>query len=103
MMKQIIFRGKRFESLAECCHYNQISIRSVYYQMKIHKVSREDALDLVFKYRDHEGRFFKTLREMCEFHHVKYNTASKRLAKGHLIKDVLSRESLRNKKAISPA
>ena len=71
--------------------------------MKIHKVSREDALDLVFKYRDHEGRFFKTLREMCEFHHVKYNTASKRLAKGHLIKDVLSRESLRNKKAISPA
>lgn len=94
-------KGKKFDSVGECCREMGINPISVHALKRKEGCSLDEALsktyDLKSKFRDHLGNGFRTLKEMCRYHGINYNVGYARYKHGMNVIDVLYPGNLKEK------
>lgn len=101
--------GKEFNSMSEMMQYYGIS-RSAFMQRLDSGMTLEEALAKPSMYLkgnpksvvDYLGNKFGSIKEMCNYHHVKIQTYRGRIYMGLSLKEALSSENMTFKKIIDP-
>ena len=97
--------GRKFESLIECCREMGLNTIDIYKRKKKYNCSLNEALNYSYaarvaaksKFKDHLGNGFRTLKEMCRYHGIDYNTGYARYKHGKDVSDVLYPGNLKEK------
>lgn len=98
--------GKQFESVKEMCEYH--GVNEVTYVSRLKRgCSLEECLSKKLLYKgsnrckrcsDHEGKQFKSIQAMCDYHGVRRGTYQRRLKAGYSLEECLSSEPKGNGK-----
>lgn len=97
---RVVCKDRIFDSVVEAARYFGICSSYITKIAKRYKITYGEAAELIadrsrHKWRDHKGNYFKTFKEMCQYHGVNYNTAQDRLYHDCDLETALSNLSLR--------
>lgn len=97
---RVICKNRVFDSVTEAAKHFNISSSYISKVARKYKITYGEAADLITdkcnrRWKDHKGNYFKTFRQMCEYHGVKFGTAQDRFYHGFDLSIVLSPFSLR--------
>ena len=97
---RVVCKTRVFDSVSEAAKHFNISSSYISKVAKKYKLTYGDAAEFIAdnrnrKWKDHEGNYFKTFRQMCEYHGVNFGTAQDRFYHGFDLSVVLSPFSLR--------
>ena len=97
---RVVCKERIFDSVTEAAKHFNISSSYITKIAKRYKITYGEAAELIadrsrYKWRDHKGNYFKTFKEMCQYHGVKFGTAQDRFYHGFDLSIVLSPLSLR--------
>lgn len=97
---RVICKTRVFDSVTEAAKQFGICSSYITKTAKKYNISYGEAADMLsdrqkHKWRDHKGNYFRTFKEMCEYHSVNYGTAQDRFYHGFDLSIVLSPLSLR--------
>ena len=97
---RVVCKDRIFDSVVEAARYFGICSSYITKIAKRYKITYGEAAELIadrsrHKWRDHKGNYFKTFKEMCQYHGVNYSTAQDRLYHDCDLETALSNLSLR--------
>lgn len=88
--------GVWYESIADACRAVHLSTGSVTSLMRKYSITASEAINMCrHRAKDHEGRYFRSMAQMCRYHGVNVSTFYNRIAEGLPLEMCLSRESFR--------
>lgn len=83
--------GVWYESIADACRAVHLSTGSVTSLMQKYSITASEAIDMCrHRAKDHEGRYFRSMAQMCRYHGVNVSTFYSRMAEGLPLKMCLS-------------
>lgn len=97
---RVVCKTRVFDSVTEAAKHFNISSSYITKTARKYKLSYGEAAEFIadkccHRWKDHKGNYFKTFKEMCEYHGVHYGTAQDRFYHGFDLSVVLSPFSLR--------
>ena len=97
---RVVCKERIFDSVRDAAKHFGICSSYITKTAKKYNISYGEAAEMLsdrqkHKWRDHKGNYFRTFKEMCDFHHVNYGTAQDRLYHDLDLEIVLSNDSLR--------
>lgn len=97
---RVICKTRVFDSVTEAAKHFNISSSYITKTARKYKLSYGEAAEFIadkcnHRWKDHKGNYFKTFKQMCEYHGVKFGTAQDRFYHGFDLSIVLSPLSLR--------
>lgn len=97
---RVICKTRVFDSVTEAAKHFNISSSYITKTARKYKLSYGEAAEFIadkcnHRWKDHKGNYFKTFKEMCEYHGVTYGTAQDRFYHDFDLSVVLSPFSLR--------
>ena len=94
--KELTIDGVWYESISDACRALHLSTGSVTSLMRKYTITASEAIDMCrHRAKDHEGRYFRSMAQMCRYHGVNVSTFYSRMAEGLPLKMCLSREGFR--------
>lgn len=97
---RVTCKTRVFDSITEAAKHFNISSSYITKTARRYKITYGEAADFLadkcyHRWKDHKGNYFKTFKQMCEYHGVHYGTAQDRFYHGFDLSIVLSPLSLR--------
>ena len=97
---RVVCKDRIFDSVVEAARYFGICSSYITKIAKRYKITYGEAAELISdkrhrRWKDHKGNYFKTFKQMCEYHGVNFGTAQDRFYHGFDLSIVLSPLSLR--------
>lgn len=81
--------GKTYQNLKEACSALNLNYSNTSKIKRKLNIDNETAILMqIHKVKDHQGRYFRTYKEMAAFHKISYSTLMKRLADGYPLERV---------------
>lgn len=88
--------GVWYESITDACMAVHLNVSSIIGLQRKYNITASEAIDMCRKRaKDHEGRYFRSMAQMCRYHGVNKSTFYSRMAEGLPLEMCLSRESFR--------
>lgn len=97
---RVVCKTRVFDSVTEAAKHFNISSSYITKTARKYKITYGEAAEMLsdrqkHKWRDHKGNYFRTFKEMCEYHGVTFGTAQDRFYHGFDLAICLSPLSLR--------
>lgn len=94
--KELTIDGVWYESISDACRALHLSGSSISGLAKRYHISAPEAIEMcLHRAKDHKGRYFRSMSQMCKYHGVNVSTFFNRMAEGLPLEMCLSRESFR--------
>lgn len=94
--KELTIDGVWYESISDACRALHLSGSSISGLAKKYHISAPEAIEMcLHRAKDHKGRYFRSMSQMCKYHGVNVSTFYSRLAEGLPLEMCLSRESFK--------
>lgn len=101
MSIEIVLNGRWFESVKDAAEAYDISTSTLRRYQKLYGMTHQAALELLIdmknsKFKDHYGKTFGSIKEMCKYHGVTYAQFTYRFNKGFSMAECLKAKSRRD-------
>ena len=94
--KSIVILGNEYESITTDLRVLHVKYSTVWQLSKKYDISLADSVEMMLcRARDHNGKYFRSMAEMCRWHGVKTSTFRERLEKGWSLQKCLSTDNFR--------